>query len=61
LQFLRLIAFPCQHWLHECASMLCYTYFAYLVYLLYLAIRCETLGLHGSDYEDKFQSHRVSG
>jgi len=41
--------------------MLCHMYFACVVYILYLAIKCETLGSHGSDYEDEFQSHHVSG
>jgi len=33
-QYLILIAFPWQQWLHECASMLCYTYTVYLIDLV---------------------------
>jgi hypothetical protein len=31
LEYVTVIAFPLQHWLHECASMLRYTYIACLV------------------------------
>ena len=32
-EYVLLIAFPLQHWLHVCASMLHYTYIACLVYI----------------------------
>jgi hypothetical protein len=35
--FVTLIAFPLQHWLHECASLLRFTYIACLVRLSFVA------------------------
>jgi len=34
LEYVILIAFPLQQWLHKSASMLCYTYFACLVFVV---------------------------
>jgi len=34
-EYVILIAFPLQPWLHECASVFCYTYIACLVLLYY--------------------------
>jgi hypothetical protein len=37
-QYVTLIAFPLQHWLHERASMLRYTYIACLVCIIFTKI-----------------------
>ena len=46
-----LIVFPLQKWLHELASMLCYTYIAYLVIILLKVIMFS--------YFIYFVTHRV--
>jgi len=40
-EYVLLIAFPLQHWLHMCASMLHYTYIACLVYITIYKIQLK--------------------
>jgi len=54
-EFVILIAFPLQQWLHECASILHYTCIAYLVKLSFRLVLDVPEGLRHSD----FRSHRV--
>jgi hypothetical protein len=62
-QYVILTAFPLQQWLHERASILRYTYNAYLVTLLYLRRRkmCKIYRIPPNAYTGLFQKLALNG
>jgi hypothetical protein len=55
------VAFPGQQWLHERATMLCYTYVAYLVYyMINLCIKRYIISFCSLSYDRSVASSKAS-